>query len=877
MWNFVRKHDGAISVFLTLILIPSLLFAGVIVDGVRIYGSKNMISGAGDLAMNGALAGYDGALNDAYGLIAMSKTPEELNDNLEDYFEATLSANGLTARDFNKALIYLELLEESFQASSVDNTEIWQTGVMKQEILEYMKYRAPVTFVNRAVLEKLDRFKGIDKEKEAVDSQVEFQSELGELQEKYDELLELVEEHTGVYRSIPSTSAISADMQATKDAYNRMCMLAIGYKRLSSCSDAESGELLSLLQQYNDAADGCGEGIDGFENLLRMKKLDNGMSGADLNSLLNGLDPDSDEYREISDEISAYSSNSQMWTEQLANILAEYKDLSSATYETISHIYSKAVKGYDSAEKIEEKYAEMERELEKCTNLYGDWQGAIGELPESSEAKAEMAAQAEEYGRFFSREKTDEFSQMIENNKNYYDQVKTQLEKMRFAGKRVVEVQPISVVDDAVGSVSGSVNTKSGLSSSAQEVFTHNWASDSPYRLTVTTEKKDIETTEFVKYLREELCKPDTTSNESKSQEEADKWDSDLGGMLEEYTTLFLTDDIDDKNLRDIGGGNLPTDWLQAAAAQADNHSAQVEGGMGSKDERKKISDSARSAMNMDNSSFSLLSSLSDSIQKGAENVYEAIYMTEYVMGMLSYYSVNRDDEGNIVDDPLSLSRDSLKDHQLYRAEVEYVIWGDPDVRDNVTKTKAVIFAIQFVCNAVFAFTNSTLVRDATTIANLFPLGILGRTAIRIALLSVVSLIETTGDLNQLVKGEEVALKKNDSTWETWIMTRGGTGGGESNVTALRYEDYLWILTCAQLLMPSRQEAILGRTADCIELNRTNGKSDPDNSLKDMFTMVKISADVRTDTFFLQKIGGEGGSLVDENTFVLHYKGIQGY
>ena len=160
MWNFVRKHDGAISVFLTLILIPTLLFAGVMVDGVRIYGSKNMISGAGDLAMNGALAGYDGDLNDAYGLIAMSRTPEELNENLQDYFEATLSANGLTTGDFSKALINLELLEGSFQASGADGTEIWQTGVMKQEVLEYMKYRAPVTFVNRFILEKLSQVHG---------------------------------------------------------------------------------------------------------------------------------------------------------------------------------------------------------------------------------------------------------------------------------------------------------------------------------------------------------------------------------------------------------------------------------------------------------------------------------------------------------------------------------------------------------------------------------------------------------------------------------------------------------------------------------------------------------------------------------------------
>ena len=752
------------------------------------------------------------------------------------------------------------------------DTEIWLTGVMRQEVLEYMKYRAPVTFVNRFILEKLDQFKHIDKERKAADSQVEFQSELGELQEDYDELLELVEEHTGVYRSIPSTGEISAVMQETKNAYTRMCMLSIGYGRIIGCQEAESGELLSLLQQYNDAADGCGDGIDGFESLLRMKKLDAGMDG-DLRSLLDGLDPDSEEYREINEEISAYGSNSQMWAEQVEKIRTEYEELSAATYTTIRGIYELAEKGCDSAEKIQKKYEEMERELEKCSNLYGDWQGAIGELPETSETKTEMSAQAEQYGRFFSRENTEEFTRMIENNKSYYEQVKSQLEKMQFAGSKVVETQPSSVIDPAVEGVLGSVNTKSEMSNSARDIFTRNWPSDSPYRLSVNTDKQDIETTEFVKYLREELCKPDTTSNEAKSKEEAEKWDGDLGAMLEEYKTLFLSDDISAVNLDELGGGDLPTDWLQAAAAEAEKDSADIEGGMGSKDERRKVSDSARDAMNTDNSSLSLLSGLADAVHQGAE----AVYMTEYVMGMLSYYTVNRDAEGNIIGDPLSLSRDSLKSHQIYRAEVEYVIWGDPDVRDNVTKTKATIFAIQFVCNVIFALTNSTLVKDAGRIASLFPLGVLGRAAIQIALLSAVALIETTGDLNQLVKGESVDLIKSNSTWETWITTRGGKGDGKPGPSALRYEDYLWLLTCIQLLIPAKQEAILGRTADCIELNRTEGKSAPDNSLKDRFTMVKISADVRTDTFFLQKIGGEGGPVVDENTFVLHYKGIQGY
>ena len=292
---------------------------------------------------------------------------------------------------------------------------------------------------------------------------------------------------------------------------------------------------------------------------------------------------------------------------------------------------------------------------------------------------------------------------------------------------------------------------------------------------------------------------------------------------------------------------------------------------MSDKNNRKEISNSAKDAMKNDNSSLELLSGLADMIQGGAE----AVYMTEYVMGMLSYYSVSWDGEGNEIKDPLSLSNSCLKDHLIYRAEVEYVIWGDSDSRDNVVKTKAMLFAIQFVSNAFFAFTNSTLATDAARIAGFFPVGVLGRAAIKAALLAVVSLIETTDDVIQLTKGEAVDLLKDKNNWETWIWTKGGSGDKEHGATAVKYEDYLWLLTCIQLLIPSKQAGILARTADCIEINRTKGNVE--NSLKTRYTMVKLSADVRTDTFFLQKVGEQMGTPVDENTFVIHYKGIQGY
>ena len=867
MLKFCRKHDGAISVFLTLILIPTLLFAGVVVDGARIYGSKNMISGAGDLAMNGALAGYDGDLNDAYGLIAMSKTPEELSSNLQDYFEATLSANGLTPRDFNKALINLELLEGSFQASGVEGTQIYQTEVMKQEILEYMKYRAPVTFVNRAILSKLDQFKGIDKEKKAVESQIDFESGLADLQEKFDELLELVEKHTQVYRNIPSTSQISALIQKTKDNYGRMCFLAIGYDRLLNCTVAEQGDLRGLLDQYNDLAVRCAGGIKGFEELLKMEKIDCGME--DPYSVLNGLDTQSDDYREIRKELSDYEANTEMWAEQLEVIHKEYKELSSETLFQITGIYSYAEAGFDSAIKIEEKMAELKQEMKGCSTQYEKWQGAISDL-DSSGAKDEMSAQAANYEAFFSKDNTDEFEQMIDNNKQYYGEIKEVLEDMIFAGNQVIVAEPSAVIDPLAAQMSASVNTQQGLDQQAKAMLKENWG-DSPYQFSSDKDKKDIETTDFVKYLREELCKPDDSSDKEKSKEEAKKWDDSLAERLEDYKTFFMTDDIPEINLQEVSKGELPTNWLKAAAVQTASNSADIKGGMSDKNNRKEISNSAKDAMKNDNSSLDLLSGLADMIQGGAE----AVYMTEYVMGMLSYYSVSWDGEGNEIKDPLSLSNSCLKDHLIYRAEVEYVIWGDSDSRDNVVKTKAMLFAIQFVSNAFFAFTNSTLATDAARIAGFFPVGVLGRAAIKAALLAVVSLIETTDDVIQLTKGEAVDLLKDKNNWETWIWTKGGSGDKEHGATAVKYEDYLWLLTCIQLLIPSKQAGILARTADCIEINRTKGNVE--NSLKTRYTMVKLSADVRTDTFFLQKVGEQMGTPVDENTFVIHYKGIQGY
>ena len=150
--RFFHKQKGAVSVFLTLVLIPVMIFGLLTTDAAKIYSDKVVISDSGELAMNAALAQYEDKLFDQYGLLGMSKTPESMEGDLEKYFINTLNSSGISGAGSYEEM--LGLLQQKFDAINVSNTEVYRTEVEKQQILEYMKYRAPVC-LTELVLEKL--------------------------------------------------------------------------------------------------------------------------------------------------------------------------------------------------------------------------------------------------------------------------------------------------------------------------------------------------------------------------------------------------------------------------------------------------------------------------------------------------------------------------------------------------------------------------------------------------------------------------------------------------------------------------------------------------------------------------------------------------
>ncbi len=884
MLHICRKYKGTISVFLTLILIPTFIFGGVLVDGSRILGAKNIVSGAGDLAMNAALSDYQAELNDTYGLLAMASTPEEVNDILQDFFEVSLNAAGVSHEDFNKALVYLELTGDGFNASAVPQTQIYETEVIKQEILEYMKYRAPATLIEREIIERLTEedspLENVEKEKAAVDGELQFESELDDAQELMDNIKEQTDKLEKIYKQIKDEAGLNAMLEDTEEIYrDRITVLAVAYARMQNCSESAEGDTEGLMKKMVDLSCDVGT-IDASSaaNIIQMIIVHNGMKNKDPDDILEGIPEDSEEYEEKENLIKDYENACGVMSEGIENTREQLDEAVKQVYQELNGQRTLAVDGEKCCETALKNLDELEAEFEKLHGKYDTWKNAVDALPDG-ESKSQYQANIDEVSVFFESENgIGSLREKLTNDQTFYNQVWTQLDTVTFGGSKLDQ-------DIKTGSnVSGKASGYAGGIKSAEDIKS---AANSLMGEYVSThmsvgENIDVSDDELVVLLREKYCKYEE-SNKAEAKEKAKVCEDALEDQTKELEEVMESEDVEDININDIGQGDLPSNWLGISAYSGADTAGKIEtkGGIESKSKRKNMTESGSGNLNKNNSKLADISNLGDLIGTGAEYMIEPVYLTEYAVDMFSNYTTGLGDEEASTE---SLSGDDLTDNALYRAEVEYILWGSPHTRNNLAITKAVLFAIHFVFNMGFAFTNSEIKTWALGVAALFPCGALAKTAIKCTLQTLTATIQTVKDVKLLVAGKQVAPMKigsshGDGIWDTWPPEGLAVEGEEDTGITLDYEDYLWIFICVGMFIPGTQKEMLARTADCIELNMTDSKSDNDNSLHEMSTMLELETDVSVNTFFIPKLSNEGYDVgtIDEDTFTIHYHGIQGY
>lgn len=217
--------------------------------------NQNMEKGASDLTMNAALSDYNEILKDVYGIFAMSATEDDLTNNLERYFNNSLSnisdldTTDSYTRDYINSLTswlstagsegsadfdtLINLTNATCDVSYVGGSEVYHSNILKRQILEYMKYRGVVA-VSQELINKFSGFSGFDKQSKAIKAKMNYEKELEKVgdscQTAYNELYEArKQKHTSVTQDILGYE-IEADcenkIELFKDAYLKTVSLA---------------------------------------------------------------------------------------------------------------------------------------------------------------------------------------------------------------------------------------------------------------------------------------------------------------------------------------------------------------------------------------------------------------------------------------------------------------------------------------------------------------------------------------------------------------------------------------------------------------------------------------------------------------------------
>lgn len=192
-WEKIKKDcQGAVTVIVTLLLIPAVLISGTGVDLTRAYAAKSIAQDANQLAANSLLASYDALLQDLYGLFGMMQKDQEFKDMVERYVNASLRGGGQETGMGTFQLFYGSGVTtgdpEPAKEKNLHNPE-----VLRRQIEEYAKYRAPVIIVEE-VIQALDAFEKIQKDADIVKQKMDIDEKVEEIDKCYEKIYACINE-----------------------------------------------------------------------------------------------------------------------------------------------------------------------------------------------------------------------------------------------------------------------------------------------------------------------------------------------------------------------------------------------------------------------------------------------------------------------------------------------------------------------------------------------------------------------------------------------------------------------------------------------------------------------------------------------------------
>ena len=177
---------GAVTVFVTLILLPALLITGIGVDVARIYSANSIVHDANQMAANSALASYDALLQDLYGLFGIMIEDENFASSLDDYIKYSIypkdsrsgvfSVGGGPQNEVGALHLFYGSDPKSITFTPKSGQDLSNPDVLRRQIEEYSKFRAPVIIV-QDLISRIETFQKIQADADVIKDKMDIEDD----------------------------------------------------------------------------------------------------------------------------------------------------------------------------------------------------------------------------------------------------------------------------------------------------------------------------------------------------------------------------------------------------------------------------------------------------------------------------------------------------------------------------------------------------------------------------------------------------------------------------------------------------------------------------------------------------------------------------
>jgi len=191
MKKLLKDTKGAVTVFVTLLLIPAMLISGTAVDLARIHTAKGIVQNASELAANATLTQYNSLLYDLYAIFGIAQDDPILGKLLDEYIKVSVFGEAKADKGMGTLQLFYGSdlsLEEPFFP---DGKNLKNPDVLRRQIEEYMKFRGPVIIVKEFLeLLGMSTFKS---DSGVISDKLDIEEAIAGIFEKYKQLYDTIQ------------------------------------------------------------------------------------------------------------------------------------------------------------------------------------------------------------------------------------------------------------------------------------------------------------------------------------------------------------------------------------------------------------------------------------------------------------------------------------------------------------------------------------------------------------------------------------------------------------------------------------------------------------------------------------------------------------